>query len=87
MALWPEVYPYQKLMEIRLAEGDTAFSAEYQNDPLDPEQCLFARAKISYWDDHYASTEDRLPTRQCATPASPSRRGPSPVAARAARGH
>ena len=58
--LWPEVYPYQKLMEIRLAEGETAFSAEYQNEPLDPQQCLFARAKISYWDDQYATTEDLL---------------------------
>lgn len=59
--LWPEVYPYDTLMSIRLREGEAAFNAEYQNDPLDPEQCLFARSPLTYWDDQY-STVDRLLT-------------------------
>lgn len=58
--LWPEVYPYEVLMAIRLREGEAAFIAEYQNDPLDPEQCVFARATLTYWDDEYASVDALL---------------------------
>lgn len=48
--LWPERYGYGDLMRKRF-DGEAIFQAEFQNEPLDPEACIFARAKITYWDD------------------------------------
>jgi predicted phage terminase large subunit-like protein len=56
--LWPEVYSYEHLMRIRLREGESAFQAELQNEPLDPQQCIFASAKMVYWDDQFQSAEE-----------------------------
>lgn len=55
--LWPHQYSYKSLMTIRLREGDTTFQAEFQNEPMDPEQCLFARAKMLFWDDRYPTVQ------------------------------
>jgi predicted phage terminase large subunit-like protein len=55
--LWPEVYPYAELMRIKLREGEAAFAAEFQNEPLDPEHCMFARSPITFWDDDFDSSE------------------------------
>ena len=57
--LWPDMYPLEVLMEIKLREGTSSFEAEYQNQPLDPERCLFASAKFEYWDGKFHSP-DRL---------------------------
>ncbi len=58
--LWPEQYSYLELMRTRLREGESTFQAEFQNEPLDPDQCLFSRANITYWDDEHASAEALL---------------------------
>ena len=58
--LWPEMYPVAALMEIRLREGTASFEAEYQNQPLDSEQCIFASAPLKFWDDDYASLDELL---------------------------
>jgi predicted phage terminase large subunit-like protein len=58
--LWPEVYPYTELMRIRMREGESAFAAEFQNDPLDPEQCLFSRSPMVFWDDRFATPEELM---------------------------
>ncbi len=55
--LWPDVYSYRNLMTTRLREGEAAFQAEYQNQPLDPQMCIFAGAKMIYWDDQHQSAE------------------------------
>ena len=39
--LWPDGQPYYRLMEIRLTEGPASFDSEYQNNPINPEDCLF----------------------------------------------
>lgn len=39
--LWPAGQPYYQLMEIRLTEGPASFDSEYQNNPINPEDCLF----------------------------------------------
>lgn len=49
--LWPQVEPYEKLMEIRADEGHSSFQSEKQNEPLDPDQCLFREESFRYWDD------------------------------------
>lgn len=48
--LWPQRYSYEDLMRKRM-DGEGVFQAEFQNEPMDPETCIFARAKMSYWDD------------------------------------
>ncbi len=58
--LWPERYDYRALMEIRLREGEASFQSEMQNQPLDPEQCIFATADLQYWDDKYADVKALL---------------------------
>lgn len=52
--LWPAAYGYDALMEIRIREGEAAFQAEMQNEPLDPDACIFARAKLQFWDDEFS---------------------------------
>lgn len=49
--LWPEREPYEMLMEQRLTEGQASFDAEKQNEPLDPEQCLFSSESFRHWDE------------------------------------
>jgi len=39
--VWPEHRSYYDLMEIRISDGPSAFSQEMQNEPLDPDECLF----------------------------------------------
>ncbi|MEM9066605.1 MAG: phage terminase large subunit [Planctomycetota bacterium] len=52
-ALWPEREPVLDLMEIRVREGRASFDSEKQNEPLDPEHCLFKPDSFSYWDNEY----------------------------------
>jgi predicted phage terminase large subunit-like protein len=56
-ALWPEYYSYYALMEMRLREGELAFQAELQNQPLDPAICVFADAKLQYWDGEHCDPQ------------------------------
>lgn len=58
--LWPELESYLDLMEMREAEGKASFQAEKQNEPLDPEQCLFAGHTFHYWDDEFRDEKHLL---------------------------
>ena len=49
--LWPEREDYYALMVMREREGRASFQAEKQNEPLDPELCIFAEKNFHYWDD------------------------------------
>ena len=49
--LWPQWENYESLMRMRALEGRAAFQSEKQNEPLDPEQCLFRESSFRYWDD------------------------------------
>ncbi|MCH8271345.1 MAG: phage terminase large subunit [Planctomycetes bacterium] len=49
--LWPQLDNFGQLMRMRAIEGRAAFQSEKQNEPLDPEQCLFKESSIRYWDD------------------------------------
>jgi len=57
--LWQEKDPLPSLMEMRIREGDASFHSEKQNQPLDPEHCLFGGDAMRYWDDEHG-TLDRL---------------------------
>lgn len=56
--LWPEMEDYHRLMQIRVDEGRLSFQSEKQNEPLDPEQCLFSSASFRYWDDESSDPSD-----------------------------
>ncbi|MEM6852801.1 MAG: hypothetical protein AAF593_00145 [Planctomycetota bacterium] len=45
--LWAEREPYDKLMEIRVDEGRSSFQSEKQNEPLDPDECLFREERLT----------------------------------------
>ena len=57
--LWPEVEDYTTLMIMRESEGHLSFDAEKQNEPVNPEDCLFQPNDIYYWDDDWPN-EDAL---------------------------
>ena len=48
--LWPEKLSYYDLMKMRVDEGEAAFNSEEQNEPIDPNDCLFNEAWFSYFD-------------------------------------
>ncbi len=60
VVLWPETYSYRQLMEIRLREGESAFQAEFQNTPIDPEMCVFAVASLRYWNATFESAAELI---------------------------
>ncbi len=47
--LWPEKLSYYQLMFMRVDEGEAAFNSEEQNEPINPEDCLFNEE----WFDEY----------------------------------
>lgn len=57
--LWPEWEGYYVLMLMKETEGLRSFQSEKQNEPIDPNQCIFKLENITFWDDHYPS-EQRL---------------------------
>jgi predicted phage terminase large subunit-like protein len=48
--LWPEREPYYMLMKMRISEGASNFDSEKQNEPVNPEDCLFDTDDIQFWD-------------------------------------
>lgn len=57
--LWEEKNSYYDLMKIRVEDGEAAFNSELQNEPINPEDCLFNED----WFDFYnpAELDFRLP--------------------------
>lgn len=58
--LWPEWESYYDLMVMRQREGRSSFQAEKQNEPLDPEQCVFSASLIHYWDQDHPDEQSLL---------------------------
>ena len=48
--LWPEKLSYYDLRVMRLVEGESAFSSEMQNQPVNPADCLFSPQSFHYYD-------------------------------------
>ena len=59
VVLWPAWESLFALMTMRWTMGDYAFRAEKQNEPMDPDLCVFAAQSIHYWDDEHTD-EQRL---------------------------
>ena len=55
--LWPEWESYYDLMVIRESEGRRCFQSEKQNEPIDPQQCIFKEEDFVFWDDDYRDVQ------------------------------
>ena len=49
--LWPEKNSYYDLMLQKLSDGDAAFNSELQNEPINPEDCIFNEEWFDFYDD------------------------------------
>jgi predicted phage terminase large subunit-like protein len=58
--LWPQRESYRALMEIRVREGRASFDSEKQNEPTNPDDCLFRESDFVYWDDRFASEQELI---------------------------
>lgn len=59
--LWPEVEDYHYLMKMRISDGPSAFDSEKQNEPINPDDCLFQENWFRYFDDlSVANNHSRL---------------------------
>lgn len=47
--LWPDKLSYYDLMVIKVSEGDAAFNSELQNEPINPDDCLFNMDVMDYY--------------------------------------
>ena len=47
--LWPEKWSYYDLCLMRLTEGEASFNSEMQNQPINPEDCLFSPQWFRYY--------------------------------------
>jgi len=55
--LWPELDSYYELMVMREREGTRSFQSEKQNEPIDPQQCIFKEEDFVFWDDDYRDVQ------------------------------
>ena len=51
--LWEEKLSYYDLMAMRVSEGEASFNSEEQNEPINPDDCLF----MEEWFDYYNEAE------------------------------
>ncbi len=51
VTLWPERKPYLALMKLRVKEGPASFDSEIQNEPINPEDCLFQDEWFTWFDE------------------------------------
>ena len=58
--LWPEREDYYALMVMREREGQASFQAEKQNEPVDPDLCIFADQNFHYWDEDHDDEQSLL---------------------------
>ncbi len=56
--LWPEREDYYYLMKMRTSEGPAYFDSEKQNEPINPDECLFREEDFVYWDDETVDLSD-----------------------------
>ncbi len=58
--LWPEREDYYTLMLMRESEGPASFDSEKQNEPVNPQDCLFLESDFQFWDDRFANERELL---------------------------
>lgn len=56
--LWEEKLSYYDLMVMRVTEGEAAFNSEEQNDPINPDDCIFNEEWFDYYNEAEISFRD-----------------------------
>ena len=54
--LWPQRDDYHSLMAMLERDGTVTFYREQQNEPLDPDVCIFREKNFHYWDHTYENS-------------------------------
>ena len=49
--LWEAKLSYYDLMCIRISEGESSFNSELQNEPINPDDCIFVEEWLDYYND------------------------------------
>lgn len=57
--LWEEKLSYYDLMVMRVSEGESAFNSEMQNEPINPDDCLFMEEWLDYYNEAEVDFRDR----------------------------
>ncbi len=57
--LWEEKLSYYDLMKMRIDEGEASFNSEEQNEPINPDDCLFQEEWLDYYNEAEADFKDR----------------------------
>ena len=57
--LWEEKLSYYALMVMRVTEGEAAFNSEEQNEPVNPEDCIFNEEWFDYYNEAETDFHDR----------------------------
>lgn len=57
--LWEEKLSYYDLMKMRIDEGEAAFNSEEQNEPINPDDCLFQEEWFDYYNEAEVDFKDR----------------------------
>ena len=57
--LWEEKLSYYDLMFMKVSEGAASFNSEEQNEPIDPEDCLFNKENFDYYNPHDVNFSDK----------------------------
>ena len=55
--LWADRESYYDLMAIRESESLRSFQSEKQNEPIDPQLCIFKEEDLMFWDDEYRDVQ------------------------------
>lgn len=58
--LWPQQEDYKTLLSIRIAEGRASFDSEKQNNPVNPDDCVFQESDFHFWDADGTTLEDLI---------------------------
>lgn len=57
--LWEEKLSYYDLMKMRVDEGEASFNSEEQNEPINPDDCLFQEEWLDYYNEAELDFKDR----------------------------
>ena len=63
--LWVERESYYDLMVMRESEGLRSFQSEKQNEPINPQLCIFKEEDFVFWDDEYRDLQHLI---ECVGP-------------------
>lgn len=57
--LWEDKLSYYDLMAMRVSEGEASFNSEEQNEPINPEDCLFNEEWFEYYNEAAVDFRER----------------------------